>query len=98
MLPHHWKLGGVGMRLTQVRAQIQELNYRITVALNSDTKSEVEGVRWILTRRAVLAIVFMAFVVLSSLRLASYRSHEAALAAQKAEKQEEIQRDRKSVV
>lgn len=48
--------------------------------------------RWILTRRAVLAIVFMAFVVLSSLRLASYRSHEAALAAQKAEKQEEIQR------
>jgi hypothetical protein len=49
-------------------------------------------VRWILTRRAVLAIVFMAFVVLSSLRLASYRSHEAAIALQKAEKQEEIQR------
>lgn len=48
--------------------------------------------RWILTRRAVLAIVFMAFVVLSSLRLASYRSQEAALALQKAEKKEELER------
>lgn len=48
--------------------------------------------RWILTRRAVLAIVFMAFVVLSSLRLASYRSQEAALALQKAERKEELQR------
>lgn len=35
---------------------IQELNYQITVSLNSDGKSEVEGLRWILTRRAALAI------------------------------------------
>ena len=39
---------------------IQELNYKITVALNSDSKSEVEGLRWILTRRAAIAIASMA--------------------------------------
>ena len=36
--------------------KIQELNYKITVSLNSDAKSEVEGLRWILTRRAAMAI------------------------------------------
>jgi hypothetical protein len=35
---------------------IQELNYQITVSLNSDGKSEVESLRWILTRRAAIAI------------------------------------------
>ena len=35
---------------------LQELNYQITVSLNSDGKSEVEGLRWILTRRAAIAI------------------------------------------
>lgn len=44
--------------------------------LNSDSKSEVEGVRWVLTRRSVMGILFMAFMVLSSLRIASLRSHE----------------------
>jgi Protein of unknown function (DUF1640) len=35
---------------------IQELNYKITVSLNSDGKSAIEGLRWILTRRAASAI------------------------------------------
>jgi len=34
----------------------QELNYKITVSLNSDGKSEIEGLRWILTRRAAMAV------------------------------------------
>jgi len=59
--------------------QIQELNYKITVLLNSDSKSEVEGLRWVLTRRSVMGILFMAFMVLTSLRYASYRSHEEEL-------------------
>lgn len=84
----------VRMEQRSMESAIQELNYKITVALNSDSKSEVEGVRWILTRRSVLAIVFMAVVVLSSLRLASYRSHEAALAQQRAEKQAEQDKQR----
>jgi hypothetical protein len=57
-------------------SQIQELNYEITVALNSDSKSEVEGLRWVLTRRSAMAILFMAVMVLTSLRYASYVAHE----------------------
>ena len=41
-------------------SSIQELNYKITVSLNSDMKSEVEGLRWVLTRRAAMAIATMA--------------------------------------
>lgn len=39
-----------------VDTNIQELNYKITVSLHSDGRSTVEGLRWILTRRAVMAI------------------------------------------
>lgn len=56
--------------------QIQQLNYKITVLLNSDSKSEVESMRWILAKRSVWGILFMAFSVLTSLRYASYKSHE----------------------
>jgi Protein of unknown function (DUF1640) len=45
---------------TEVERKIQELNYKITVLLGSDMKSEVEGLRWVLTRRAALAIATMA--------------------------------------
>lgn len=41
-------------------SKIQELNYKITVALNSDSKSEVEALRWTLARRAAMAIAGMA--------------------------------------
>lgn len=40
----------------RIDGKISELNYEITVLLNSDSKSEVEGLRWVLTRRAALAI------------------------------------------
>lgn len=55
---------------------IQELNYKITVALNSGSKTEVEGLRWIITRRAATAIVLMAGMVLGALRVASWRREE----------------------
>lgn len=58
------------------KPQIQELNYKITVALNSDSKSEVEGLRWVLTRRSVLGILFMALMVLASLKYASIVAHD----------------------
>jgi hypothetical protein len=63
--------------------QIQELNYKITVALNSDSKSEVEGLRWVLTRRSVMGILFMAVMVLTSLRYASYKAHEEEMKRKK---------------
>lgn len=53
--------------------------------LNSDSKSEVEGLRWVLTRRSVMGILFMAFMVLTSLRYASYKSHEDEMKKKKEE-------------
>ncbi len=44
----------------KIDGKISELNYEITVLLNSEAKSEVEGLRWVLTRRAALAIGFCA--------------------------------------
>ena len=41
----------------KMESQIQELNYKITVAMTGDARGEVEGLRWFLTRRAVLVIV-----------------------------------------
>ncbi len=45
--------------------QISELHNKITVKLNSEIKSEVEGLRWVLTRRAAIAIATMARKFLS---------------------------------
>lgn len=39
-----------------IDTMVQELNYKITVSLNSDGKSEIEGLRWVLTRRAALTV------------------------------------------
>ncbi|KAL5420302.1 hypothetical protein PMIN03_000128 [Paraphaeosphaeria minitans] len=54
---------------------IQRLGYKITVELNSDARSEVEGLRWILTRRAATAIGISAFLLFTCLRFMSYSSH-----------------------
>jgi hypothetical protein len=40
----------------KIDGKISELNYEITVLLNSEARSEVEGLRWVLTRRAAMAI------------------------------------------
>ncbi|KAL8734546.1 MAG: hypothetical protein Q9166_001446 [cf. Caloplaca sp. 2 TL-2023] len=65
----------VRMEQQAVEQRIQELNYKITVALNSDSKSEVEGLRWVLTRRAAMAIGCMAVLILGSLRYITYKMH-----------------------
>jgi len=56
---------------------IQELNYKITVKLGSESKSEAEGLRWFLVRRAVGSIVCGAVVVLATLKYSSSRKHAA---------------------
>lgn len=52
--------------------QIQKLGYKITVELNSDARSEIEGLRWILTRRAAIALGISAFILFTMLRYMSY--------------------------
>lgn len=44
--------------------------------LNSDARSEIEAVRWVLIRRSVTGLLVMALLTLGTLRYASYRSHE----------------------
>ncbi|KAF2263672.1 hypothetical protein CC78DRAFT_267984 [Lojkania enalia] len=56
-------------------AKIQELNYKITVALNSDARSEVEGLRWVLTRRAAITVGVSALMLFAALRYSSYVAH-----------------------
>lgn len=75
----------VRMEQRAMESKIQELNYKITVALNSDSKSEVEGLRWVLTRRSVLGILFMALMVLASLKYASIVAHEDEVRRKKEE-------------
>ncbi|KAK0711365.1 hypothetical protein B0H67DRAFT_602162 [Lasiosphaeris hirsuta] len=60
----------------EVDSKIQQINYKISVMLNSDSKSEIEGLRWVLIRRSVVGIIFMAVLTLGTLRYASYLSHE----------------------
>ncbi|KAF2672368.1 hypothetical protein BT63DRAFT_370096 [Microthyrium microscopicum] len=56
----------------KVEAKIQELNYKITVALNSDARSNIESLRWILTRRAILALVIAGGMVIGTLNYSRY--------------------------
>lgn len=67
-----------------IDTSVQELNYKITVSLNSDGKSEIEGLRWILTRRAAFAIAASAFMIISFLKF--YSSRKAQDAAEKKKK------------
>ncbi|KIV77007.1 hypothetical protein PV11_08847 [Exophiala sideris] len=60
----------------KIDSKISELNYEITVLLNSDAKSDVEGLRWVLTRRAALAIGACAFMIISALNYSSIRGRE----------------------
>ncbi|EFQ97252.1 hypothetical protein MGYG_08888 [Nannizzia gypsea CBS 118893] len=65
---------------------IQELNYQITVSLNSDGKSEVEGLRWVLTRRAVIAVATSASMIILALRYQSYKVQQREAAEKAAKK------------
>lgn len=68
--------------------QIQELNYKITVALNSDARSEVEALRWVLTRRAAITIGVSAFMLFLALRYSSYVHHNQQEDKKKAQKRQ----------
>ncbi|KAJ6134140.1 Protein of unknown function DUF1640 [Penicillium sp. IBT 18751x] len=56
-----------------IDTSVQELNYKITVSLNSDGKSEIESLRWILTRRAALTLATCALMIILFLKYSSTR-------------------------
>ncbi|KAI9882545.1 MAG: putative ATP-dependent RNA helicase DHR1 [Watsoniomyces obsoletus] len=70
----------VRMEQRAMESSVSELHNKITVKLNSEIKSEVEGLRWVLTRRAAIAIATMALLILGSLRYGSYRIHMQEIA------------------
>ncbi|KAL7911091.1 hypothetical protein GGI35DRAFT_446456 [Trichoderma velutinum] len=73
---------------------IQQINYKISIMLTSDSKSEIEGVRWILIRRSVVGILFMAILTLGTIRYATYVSHERQRELDRKKKEEEdLRRD-----
>ena len=62
------------------------MNYKITVALNSDARSEVEGLRWVLTRRAAITVASAAVMLFLSLKYSSQASHSEKKKKPKEEK------------
>ncbi|KAK2050622.1 hypothetical protein LZ31DRAFT_205 [Colletotrichum somersetense] len=69
---------------------IQQINYKISLHLSSDAKSEIEGLRWILIRRSVIGILFMAVLTLGTLRYGTYVSHARQAEAERIRKQAEM--------
>ncbi|GAB7353397.1 hypothetical protein MBLNU459_g3871t1 [Dothideomycetes sp. NU459] len=55
----------------EMERKVQELNYQITISLNSDSRSDVEGVRWIITKRAITALAICVAMILGSIKFAS---------------------------
>ncbi|KAI0512759.1 hypothetical protein F5B22DRAFT_291988 [Xylaria bambusicola] len=76
-----------------MESAIQKINLKISVILNSDSRSEIEGLRWVLIRRSVLGILFMAVLTLTTIRYTTYLSHERQREAkEKAQLEEEQKR------
>ncbi|KAK6361979.1 hypothetical protein TWF730_005685 [Orbilia blumenaviensis] len=55
--------------------KIQELNYKLTILLNGDMRSEIEALRWTTTRRGLIAIAIIAVLVVTLIRYTSVQSH-----------------------
>lgn len=63
------------------------------MTLNSDAKSNIEGLRWVLIRRSVLGIIFMAVLTLGTIRYATYIRHKRQKEAeQRAKEAEEMKK------
>lgn len=84
----------VRMERRNAENQIQELNYKITLKLSSEMRSEAEGLRWVLTRRTALALVFLVSMAILTLRFGTYmekkregerKKHAAAMATREKE-------------
>ncbi|PHH60666.1 hypothetical protein CDD81_1352 [Ophiocordyceps australis] len=72
-----------------VDGAIQKIMYKMSILLSSDSRSEIEGVRWVLIRRSVLGIIFMAILTLGTLRYTSYVSQQHKEEAERLRRLEE---------
>lgn len=51
--------------------QISQLNYKITVELQADARSEIEGLRLVMTRRVILTLGIIVLMVIGGLKVLS---------------------------
>lgn len=54
-----------------MESKIQQLNNKITVELQADAKSEVEGLRWLMTRRVIMTLAAVILMTVVGLKLVS---------------------------
>ena len=67
-----------------MESKLQQLNYKITVSLQADARSEVEGLRWVMTRRVIITLALVVLMVLGSIKMASNATHDMEEAAKRA--------------
>jgi hypothetical protein len=67
----------------EMESKVQRLNYKITVDLQADARSEVEGLRWVMTRRVIIALSVVVVMVLGSLKLYSNKAHDQEMDAKR---------------
>jgi hypothetical protein len=67
----------------EMESKVQQLNYKITVDLQADARSEVEGLRWVMTRRVIIALGAVVIMVLGSLKLYSSAVHDQEMEAKR---------------
>ncbi|TWU77355.1 hypothetical protein ED733_005630 [Metarhizium rileyi] len=77
-----------------VESAIQKINYKMSILLSSDSKSEIEGVRWVLIRRSVVGLVFLAILTLGMIRYTTYLAQQKKKESERRKKERErLKRD-----
>ncbi|KAI1435757.1 hypothetical protein GGR50DRAFT_693829 [Xylaria sp. CBS 124048] len=77
----------------KMESAIQKINLKITVTLNSDSRSDIESLRWVLISRSVYGIIFVGVLTLSTIQYSMYITHDRQLKAkEKAQKAEELKK------
>jgi cbb3-type cytochrome oxidase subunit 3 len=61
--------------------------------LTSDSKSNIEGLRWVLIRRSAIGIIFMVIFTLGTIRYATFMAHKRQKEAdQQAREEQELKK------
>lgn len=77
-----------------VESAIQQINYKMSILLSSDSKSAIEGVRWVLIRRSVVGLLFLAILTLGMIRYTTYLAQQKKKDAERRKRERErLRRD-----
>lgn len=66
----------------------------MSILLSSDSKSAIEGVRWVLIRRSVVGLLFLAILTLGMIRYTTYLAQQKKKDAERRKRERErLRRD-----